>query len=165
MCFGPTESEDRIPQFRDIMVFDVTYKTNKFRMPSHHLLALTSTYSLCCSVEHSHLFGYLPNFEDVCLIGFRPLFTDQDAAICWAVGQVFPQSRHQYCMWHVRKHELEHVHGYRSRYPNFGQFFRRWVRTDMAGDFEDKWHNICQESNVEPRSLAIQDVRETTLLD
>lgn len=48
-------------------------------------------------------------------------------------------------MWHVRKHELEHLQGYRSRYPNFEQTYQRWVRSETPVEFEAGWHNISQE--------------------
>lgn len=57
------------------------------------------------------------------------IITNQDAAICWAVGQVFPESRHRYCLWHVRKHELEHLQELGSRFPNFDQVYQRCSET------------------------------------
>lgn len=80
------------------------------------------------------------------------IITDQDATICRAVPEVFPESRHRYYMWHVRKHELENLQGYRSRYPNFDQVYQRWVRSDTPAEFETEWPNICQKFGVEPRS-------------
>lgn len=46
------------------------------------------------------------------------IITDHDAAICKAIGMVFQGSRHWYYMWYVRKHELEHLQGYRAHLPN-----------------------------------------------
>lgn len=79
------------------------------------------------------------------------IITDQDAAICKAVGLVFPESRHRYCLWHVRKHELEHLQGYRSRYPNFDHIYQRWVRSDTPAEFEAGWQNMLMQFDVEPR--------------
>lgn len=77
--------------------------------------------------------------------------TDQDAAICKAVGIVFPGSRLWYCMWHVRKHEMEHLQGYRARYQKFDHEYQRWVRCDDPAELEDKWAHICAKFNVSPR--------------
>lgn len=33
-------------------------------------------------------------------------------------------------MWHVGKHELEHLKGYPPRYCNFDQVYQRWMRSD-----------------------------------
>lgn len=84
----------------------------------------------------------------------RPLqfITDQDATICKAVELVFPQSRYRYCIWHVRKHKLEHFQGYRSHYPNVNEAYQRWVLSDAPVKFEVGWQHISQEFNVEPRS-------------
>lgn len=55
-------------------------------------------------------------------------------------------------MWHVRKHELEHLEGYRARFPSFEQAYRRWVRSDTPVEFESRWANISHEFNIEARS-------------
>lgn len=71
------------------------------------------------------------------------IITDQDATICKAVKLIFPESRHQFCMWHVRKHEIEHLQGLWARYPNFDGIYQRWVRCNTPAEFEACSEQIC----------------------
>lgn len=104
--------------------------------------------------ETTRTFVWLFTEFSRCMFDVPPsaVITDQDAAICRAVGKVFPERRHQYCMWHLRKHELEHLQGYRSRFANFDQVYQRWVRSGTLVVFEAEWPNICQEFSADSKS-------------
>jgi len=51
----------------------------------------------------------------------KSIITDQDKAICKAVGKVFPNTCHRYCKWHLYQHIGDKLLALRSLYG--GRFF------------------------------------------
>ncbi|GJX90662.1 FAR1-related sequence 9-like protein, partial [Tanacetum coccineum] len=95
-------------EFGDIVSFDATYKTNKYKMVfvlftaiDHHRRSVTVGSGLL-KKETAEAYGWL-------LRAFRKAFvrapnivvTDQDGAMRLAVAAEFPESKHRLCMWHI----------------------------------------------------------------
>lgn len=146
-------------QFTNVLVFEVTYKTNKLKMPfspftgvNHHFQSSLFGGALL-EDKNAETFVWLFLQFRGCMFDRPPaaIITDQDTTIYKAVVIVFPESCHRYYMWHVRKHEVEHLQGYRAWYPNFEHEYERWVRSETPAEFEGRWDQICQDFNVGPR--------------
>ncbi|KAL4574102.1 hypothetical protein LXL04_020926 [Taraxacum kok-saghyz] len=122
-------SKDAYTKFGDVVVFDVTYMTNKFKFP----------FATFVGVNHH---GKYPN----------SIITDQDKAISNAIKKVFPNSRHRFCTWHIKKHELEHLRTYVTSYIDFQESYRKWVKSDTIEEFEATWDVIRGKYKVENTS-------------
>ncbi|XP_020263278.1 protein FAR1-RELATED SEQUENCE 5-like [Asparagus officinalis] len=118
-------------QFSDVVVFDVTYRTNKFSLPfapftgvNHHRQSTLLGCALLAD-EQEDTFVWL--FEEwlKCMHGVEPgaIITDQDRAICNAIHSVFPMTRHRYCFWHMQKHITDHLPTLGSRYGEQFQMY------------------------------------------
>ncbi|KAK9053923.1 hypothetical protein SSX86_024998 [Deinandra increscens subsp. villosa] len=71
--------------FGDVIAFDATYKTNKYKM----------IFVLFTGVDHHKNALHLkqPNL----------VLTDQDAAMKKAIDRIFNESKHRVCMWHIMR--------------------------------------------------------------
>ncbi|XP_073137664.1 protein FAR1-RELATED SEQUENCE 5-like [Henckelia pumila] len=95
--------------FGDVVVFDTTYNTNKYgmifaplvRVNHHHQTIVFGCGFL--SDEKTESFVWLLNkFVEAMPTGApNVIITDQDPAMTKAIAQVFPQTMHRYCLWHI----------------------------------------------------------------
>ena len=67
-------------------------------------------------------------------------------SITKAVSKVFPNSKHQFCMWHITKkfpEKLSHVY---QQHATFKSDFNNCIHTKKSTqDFEDKWQRILDK--------------------
>ncbi|XP_073119520.1 protein FAR1-RELATED SEQUENCE 5-like [Henckelia pumila] len=91
------------------VVFDTTYNTNKYGMIFAPLVGVNhhhQTIVFGCeflSDEKTESFVWLLNkfVESIPTGAPNVITTDQDPAMTKAIAQVFPQTMHQYCLWHI----------------------------------------------------------------
>ncbi|XP_023755666.1 protein FAR1-RELATED SEQUENCE 5-like [Lactuca sativa] len=97
-------------EFGDVILFDATFRTNKYRMVfvpfiaiDHHKKSVTAGAGLLIheSIEsYSWLLkAFLKTHEKEPTL----VLTDQDATIKQAIENVFPNSKHRLCIWHIMK--------------------------------------------------------------
>nr|XP_043618956.1 protein FAR1-RELATED SEQUENCE 5-like [Erigeron canadensis] len=150
-------SRDSYIKFSDVVVFDVTYKTNRFEMPfapfigvNHHYQSIIFGGALLEN-EKQETFESLFNRFLECMFVKPPsaIITDQDKAICNAVQNIFPNTRHHYCSWHMKKHELEHLPFLKSRYNGLHELCCEWVKSTTVEEFETRWEVINGQYNFE----------------
>ncbi|KAL4574370.1 hypothetical protein LXL04_021199 [Taraxacum kok-saghyz] len=68
----------------------------------------------------------------------KAIITDQDKAICNAIKKVLPDTRHSYCAWHIKQHELQHLRPYVTLHSDFQESYREWVKSETVEEFETK---------------------------
>ncbi|KAL4585699.1 hypothetical protein LXL04_010323 [Taraxacum kok-saghyz] len=153
-------SKDAYTKFGDVVVFDVTYMTNKFKFPfatfvgvNHHGQSILFGGALLEN-EKEETFEWLFEHFLKCMFSKYPnsIITDQDKAISNAIKKVFPNSRHRFCTWHIKKHELEHLRTYVTSYIDFQESYRKWVKSDTIEEFEATWDVIRGKYKVENTS-------------
>ncbi|XP_052624743.1 protein FAR1-RELATED SEQUENCE 5-like [Lactuca sativa] len=66
-----------------------------------------------------------------------------------AIKKVFPNTRHRFCDWHIKKHESEHLRPFVTRYSDFQESYKDWVNSDTIEEFESKWEVIRIKYNLE----------------
>nr|KAJ0188488.1 hypothetical protein LSAT_V11C900500290 [Lactuca sativa] len=97
-------------EFGDVISFDATFRTNKYRMVfvpftaiDHHKKSVTVGSGLLSNESIESYSWLLKAFLKT--HGKEPtlVLTDQDAAIKQAVENVFRNSKHRLCMWHIMK--------------------------------------------------------------
>ncbi|KAK1362024.1 hypothetical protein POM88_046498 [Heracleum sosnowskyi] len=147
-------------QFGDVVVFDVTYKTNKFKMPfapfigvNHHGQSILFGGALL-EDETEDTFTWLFEQFLTCMFGKAPkaIITDQDAAMKISIKKVFPNAYHRFCAWHINKHVIENLQSYRARYTDFEETFSKWVKSKSIEEFENGWTTFQEKYVVEKGS-------------
>ncbi|KAJ0650296.1 putative transcription factor FAR family [Helianthus annuus] len=153
-------SRDSYIKFGDVVVFDVTYMTNKFKMPfapfvgvNHHGQSILFGGALLENEKQDTFEWLFQNFLK-CMFDKYPsaIITDQDKAICNAIKIVFPKTRHRYCSWHIKKHEIEHLRPLKVRYSDFEELHKQWVKSNTIEEFETRWEFLCGKYNFETGS-------------
>ncbi|KAJ3669974.1 hypothetical protein LUZ60_010298 [Juncus effusus] len=95
--------------FGDIVTFDTTYLTNKYKMPFSPIVGVNNfgqSILFGCALLSGEIidtYEWLFNKWLVCFTGKAPdaIIIDQCQSICGAIERVFPKSRHRLCAWHI----------------------------------------------------------------
>ncbi|GKA41564.1 FAR1-related sequence 5-like protein [Tanacetum coccineum] len=104
-------------QFGDVVIFDTTYRTNKFSFPfalfvrvNHHGQSILFGGALFQNETETTFTWLFKSFLN-CMHYCPPvsIIKDQDLAMGNAIAKVFPKSRHRFCAWHIQKHVMEHL--------------------------------------------------------
>lgn len=145
-------------QFGDVLVFDVTYRTNKFKFPfapfvgvNHHGQSILFGAALL-EDETEETFTWLFDTFRNCMFDKTPIsiITDQDKAMGNAIKTVFPNARHRFCVWHIKKHFLEHLQPFRMKFKDtFLEDYKSWYKSHTIDDFERRWADLKVKYNIE----------------
>uniref|UniRef100_A0ACD6AMH5 Uncharacterized protein n=1 Tax=Avena sativa TaxID=4498 RepID=A0ACD6AMH5_AVESA len=143
--------------FGDAISFDTTFSTNKFKMlfapiigVNHHKQAIVFGEALIYN-ESADSFEWLFRTFLQAMSGKQPetIFTDQCAAIIKAIGNVFPNTRHRLCLWHLYQNAAKHLSQVISDHPEFLKEFKRCVYEDRSvAHFENRWHGLLAKYQV-----------------
>ncbi|XP_074342976.1 protein FAR1-RELATED SEQUENCE 7-like [Apium graveolens] len=141
-------------KFCDVIVFDVTYKTNNFSMPfapftgvNHHRQSILLGCALL-SDEQKETFIRLFDQWLKCIGNQAPgaIITDQDSAISNAMARMFPYTHHRYCKWHLGLHECEHILSLYCAYPTFNEDYNNWCKKSKFIEESEKfWIMLCEK--------------------
>nr|XP_043625956.1 protein FAR1-RELATED SEQUENCE 7-like [Erigeron canadensis] len=157
-------SRDSYMKFLDVVVFDVTYMTNRFKLPfapfvgvNHHGQSIIFGGALLEN-EKQETFEWLFKQFSECMFGKHPsaIITNQDKAIGNAIRKEFPNTRHRYCSWHISRHEAEHIPSIESRYSGFQEAYRQWVKSDTVEEFETRWKDMDGQFNFQRKSWIVE---------
>ncbi|KAL6287774.1 hypothetical protein ACE6H2_012164 [Prunus campanulata] len=144
--------------FSDVVAFDTTYQVNQYKMPfatftgvNHHKHSVLFGCALLAD-ETESTFSWLFTTWLEAMSGRQLglIITDYDPAISRAVQQVFPQSSHRYCKWHIiskMPKELGHVYSVTPR--TFQVEFDRCINKSETPDaFESTWQMLLDKYNL-----------------
>ena len=98
-----------IESYNDLVSFDVTYMSNMYDMPFTPFIGINKhgqSFMLGCAfIRDEKTPSYIWLFETFleAMKGKSPvsIITDQDAAMRAAITQVFPNTNHKNCRWHI----------------------------------------------------------------
>uniref|UniRef100_A0A7N0UFW3 SWIM-type domain-containing protein n=1 Tax=Kalanchoe fedtschenkoi TaxID=63787 RepID=A0A7N0UFW3_KALFE len=149
-------SRSAYAQFGDVLVFDVTYRTNHFKLPfaplvgvNHHRQSILFGAALL-EDETEETFVWL--FEQFLKCMFdkppRTIITDQDGAMLKAIRRIFPDTHHRFCAWHINKHVIEHLHSFCVRFDDFRETYTKWHKRNTIEEFELDWESIKKKYSV-----------------
>ena len=133
--------------FGDVVSFDTTYLTNKYDMPfapfvgvNHHGHLILLGCGLV-SAEDTKSFVWIFECWLRCMYNKPPegIVTDQCKAMLNAIGEVFPNTKHRWCLWHIMKKVREKLQGY-TNYKCIKSELKRLVYDSITvADFELGW--------------------------
>nr|XP_011463603.1 PREDICTED: protein FAR1-RELATED SEQUENCE 2-like [Fragaria vesca subsp. vesca] len=103
--------------FPHVLIMDCTYKTNRYRFPLFEIVGITCTKKtfnvafVYMSKEAEDNYTWALSRLKIILGGNdsmpEVIVTDRELALMKAVHQVFPETRHILCKWHISKNVLK----------------------------------------------------------
>ncbi|XP_019429336.1 PREDICTED: protein FAR1-RELATED SEQUENCE 5-like [Lupinus angustifolius] len=140
--------------FGDIVTFDPTYLTNRYKMPfvpftgvNHHQQSILFGCALLWD-ETEESFVWLLNTWLKAMSGVRPksIITYQDTTITNAVARVFPEVSHHYCMLHIEKKAQEYLSHIYNEHGEFKNQFYRCIHQSVTIEyFESDWEAMIDK--------------------
>ncbi|KAL4592423.1 hypothetical protein LXL04_005417 [Taraxacum kok-saghyz] len=143
--------------FGDVVSFDSTYLTNKYNMPfapfvgvNHHGQSILFGCGLL-SREDTETYVWLFKSWLECMNGRAPksIITDQCRSMQGAVAQVFPESHHRLCLWHIMKKIPEKLSGL-AEYKAIKRTLKTLVYESIdTEEFEDGWCKLIENYGLQ----------------
>ncbi|XP_021273795.1 protein FAR1-RELATED SEQUENCE 5 [Herrania umbratica] len=137
--------------FGDTVTFDTTYRSNRYRLPfapftgvNHHGQPVLFGCAFLIN-ESEASFIWLFKTWLMAMSGRPPvsITTDHDAVIRSAVMQVFPETRHRFCKWHIFKKCQEKLSQVFLKHPTFEADFHKCVNLpESTEEFESCWLSL-----------------------
>nr|KAJ0191581.1 hypothetical protein LSAT_V11C800398770 [Lactuca sativa] len=141
--------------FSYVVLMDATYKTNKYNLPFLEIVGVTSTrltFSIAFSFMHSEkTSNYVWALTCLKLTindSFCPrvIVTDRDLALMKACENVFPQSNHLLCRWHIFNDITKHC--------------RKRIKSDKTwGSLHPIWKKLVESQTPSAYMQAYADLQ------
>nr|XP_051202658.1 protein FAR1-RELATED SEQUENCE 5-like [Lolium perenne] len=129
--------------YGDVLVFDSTYKMNKYKMPFFPFVGLNNhrrTTVFGCAIlssenEQTYVWLLKTFLKAMCQQKPKEVITDADYAMIGAIGKVFSGVSHRICSFHIEKNMEMHL-------PNksLNEFRTLLYYTTSEQVFEERWH-------------------------
>ena len=136
--------------FGDVVIFDTTYRTNKYDMIcapfvgiNHHWQNVMFGCALMLD-ETSISFNWLFKafLESMGNKQPKKIFTDQDPAMGKAIGEVMPNTCHRLCLWHISKNAPSHLGSLNSNNKFQSLFNKCMTGCDSEEEFQTTWDEM-----------------------
>ncbi|PNX72174.1 protein FAR1-related sequence 11-like [Trifolium pratense] len=140
--------------FGDVVVFDTTYRINRYDMPLGLWVGVdnhgNSIFFGCVLLRDEKIPSFtwaLKNFLAFVQGKYpKTILTDQDLALKEAIAMELPNTKHAFCIWHiVSKLSSWFSFALGSRYNDFKQEFHRVYHLGCGEDFEREWQVMVAE--------------------
>ncbi|XVF68385.1 hypothetical protein PTKIN_Ptkin10aG0201400 [Pterospermum kingtungense] len=143
--------------FDDVVFFDTTYIKNEYKLPfvpfigvNHHFQFLLLGCALVAD-ETKLTYVWLMRAWLRAMGGCAPkvILTDHDMALKEAVGEVFPDSLHCFCLWHIVSKIPEKLTYMTGQNENFMTKFDDCIFKSYTDEqFEKKWWELVDKFNL-----------------
>ncbi|XP_028780991.1 protein FAR1-RELATED SEQUENCE 5 [Neltuma alba] len=143
--------------FGDTVTFDTTYRSNRYRLPfapftgvNHHGQPVLFGCAFMIN-ESEASFVWLFKTWLMAMSGRPPvsITTDLDCVLRSAIIQVFPETRHRFCKWHIFKKCQEKLSHIFLKHPNFEAEFHKCVNlTESIEEFESCWLTLVDRYDL-----------------
>ncbi|KAF8017784.1 hypothetical protein BT93_H2856 [Corymbia citriodora subsp. variegata] len=157
--------------FGDVLVFDSTYRTNKYNMicapfvgVNHHWKnTLFGCALLLDETAESFIWLFNVFLESIENKAPKTIFTDQDQAMAKAITRVFPNTQHRLCTWHIGQNAIKnishlyHKPGFRDKY-----FLALMYRCESEDEFESTWRQMEEDRDIFSCSMNSSQRSEST---
>ncbi|XP_065866451.1 protein FAR1-RELATED SEQUENCE 4 [Euphorbia lathyris] len=143
--------------FHDVVCFDTTYFTNKYKIPlvlfigvNHHI---QPTLLGCGLIADDTVYTFVWLMETWFLamgeLAPQVILTDQNNAIKTAIAAVFPQTRHQFCLWHILEKIPQQLEYLSPWHDSFMEKFNKCIfRSSTEGEFEKRWWKLLDKFSL-----------------
>ncbi|XAR48369.1 hypothetical protein NMG60_11031180 [Bertholletia excelsa] len=143
--------------FCDVVFFDTSYVRNKYKVPFVPILGVNHHFQLfligCALIgeETTTTFVWLMHTWLRSLGGQTPkvIITDEGKSLEEAIREVFPDTRHCFCLWHVLGKVPENLSHVLNRTQNFMMKFSKCIHRSWTPEhFEKKWWKMVDEFDL-----------------
>ncbi|XP_073130821.1 protein FAR1-RELATED SEQUENCE 5-like [Henckelia pumila] len=142
--------------FGDVVVFDTTYNTNKYEMifvpfvgVNHHHKTIIFVCGFLSDEKTESFVWLLNKFIEAMPRGApNVIITDQDPAMTKVIAQVFHQTVHRYCLWHILNKFSDKIDPvtFRDHYQSIKNVIANSTTPD---EFEKSWIEVIKRTNLE----------------
>ncbi|XP_057453383.1 protein FAR1-RELATED SEQUENCE 3-like isoform X2 [Lotus japonicus] len=143
--------------FGDAVIFDTMYRPNQYQVPfapftgvNHHGQNVLFGCALLLDESESSFTWLFRTWLSA--MNDRPpvsITTDQDRAIQAAVAQVFPETRHCICKWHILREGQERLAHIYLAHPSFyGKLYSCINFSETVEDFESTWKSLVDKYDL-----------------
>ncbi|KAJ4955236.1 hypothetical protein NE237_012019 [Protea cynaroides] len=147
--------------FGDVVVFDTTCKTNRYRWPfglftgmNHHAQSIMFGCGLVANETKESLEWLFKAWMNA--MGSKApkaIITGECTGIIPAVASVFPNTVHRFCSWHVAKHALEQLGALWCQNPDFKKEWKECIyRSLTKEEFLERWVAMIMKYSLNEHS-------------
>ncbi|XP_044974026.1 protein FAR1-RELATED SEQUENCE 9-like [Hordeum vulgare subsp. vulgare] len=139
------------PKYKDCVFFDTTFCTNRYNMPFAPIVGVNNhlqTIALGCALlpdETIDTFKWVFQQWMVAMDNEHPtnIMIDQDQAMATAIDQVFPNTCHRCCKFHVLSNARSKLGRLLSRDGAFADVFYTCInQSETVEEFEETWQHM-----------------------
>jgi zinc finger SWIM domain-containing protein 3 len=146
------QSRQDYNDYGDVLVFDSTYKMNRYGMPFVPFVGINNhrrTTVFACAIlsdEKERTYVWLLKTFLKAMLQQKPksIITDADSAMIRAIRSVFPEQSHRICSWHIEKNMARHL-----SFKSLSEFRALLYYTTTPDIFEERWHAFIQKWQTE----------------
>ncbi|KAK1612627.1 hypothetical protein QYE76_036300 [Lolium multiflorum] len=146
------QSRQDYNDYGDVLVFDSTYKMNRYGMPFVPFVGINNhrrTTVFACAIlsdEKERTYVWVLKTFLKAMLQQKPksIITDADSAMIRAIQSVFPEQSHRICSWHIEKNMARHL-----SFKSLSEFRALLYYTTTPDIFEERWHAFIQKWQTE----------------
>ncbi|XP_062180823.1 protein FAR1-RELATED SEQUENCE 5-like [Phragmites australis] len=149
-----SDSQSRLDyeEFGDVVVFDSTYRTNRYNLPFVPFVGLNhhrSTIIFGCGIishETSESYQWLLHTFLAAMSQKHPIsvITDGDLAMQRAIKIMLPNSNHRLCTWHIEQNIVRNLHN-----SDIVKEFRKFLYDCCTvQEVERKWDDFIERNQI-----------------
>ncbi|WVZ82212.1 hypothetical protein U9M48_029499 [Paspalum notatum var. saurae] len=155
LFWSDTQSRLDYAAFGDVVVFDSTYRTNRYNLPFVPFVGLNhhrSTVVFGCGIithETSEAYEWLLQTFLAAMAQKHPIsvITDGDLAMQKAIRTILPNCNHRLCIWHIERNIIRNLHNSKIR-EEFTVFLYDQCSIE---EIEKKWGEFMERNNISSR--------------
>ncbi|XP_010239136.1 protein FAR1-RELATED SEQUENCE 5-like [Brachypodium distachyon] len=148
MFWCDSQSRQDYQDFGDVVVFDSTYKMNRYGMPfipfvglnNHHKTTVFGCAIVSDVTEETYVWLLQTFLRAMCQKKPKAVITDGDASMIRAIGAVLTGVWHRLCSWHIEKNMKKHL-----SFKSTKDFWSLLYYTTSEDTFEDRWNAFVQK--------------------
>ncbi|XP_043701095.1 protein FAR1-RELATED SEQUENCE 5-like [Telopea speciosissima] len=153
-----SRAREQYKKFGDVIVFDTTYKKNKYKFPfapftgvNHHMHCILFGCGLIADeTKESFMWLFQTWLQAMHNIHPKAILTEEDPGIMRAIRHVFPYTVHRFCGWHLENHMINHIRPLYKRYPDLKAIYKSCINdSKIPSEFEERWASMIQRYNLE----------------
>lgn len=155
--WADTKAKSDYNHFGDTVTLDTTYRSNRYKLPfapftglNHHgQPVLFGCAFLINETESSFVWLFNTWLEAMSNRAPVSITTEHDSVIRSAIMQVFPNTRHRFCKWHIFTQCQEKLSHVLLQHPHFEAVFHKSVNlSESPEEFESCWHSLVDKYDL-----------------
>ena len=138
-------------RFHDVAINDNTAKTNKYQMylsltiiiDNHGRSQIAATAVVSDETKETYQWILECLLRATNELAPKVLFTDADASMVAAIHETLPETKHNYCIWHIHKNLEKNLKGKLGKtYVSFIEAWNKCRNSFSENEFQKQWNNL-----------------------